>query len=308
MTFPVPGRSTSGRIRRVLSAAALLTVCGVVPTTAQSSTQTATDTTAAPVGPRMTALVREALGTPGDSAVWSEMATLLPELARDGEAGVLEAFEAARVADSLSTAPYDPMALALESGRRTAEAARTRARPSTADATDASTGTEDAGDTAGSRLTPILSAAAGVAPWTLPWMLVAALVVATRRLRKGHDAEGRLPVRAAGRGSRKDPRGERLWAVSTLAASGLPPSEIARRTGMAQDAVRVLMEMGSARPGGNAASGASRDVGLATGGAATRPRTQGERAAGMTAERVALRREARGMRDGRITYGPRTPR
>lgn len=319
------GRRPLGTARCAARVAAMLWVAGLAPLLSARSA-TAQDSGSVPpsteLRPRVTALMRAALADPADSTVWSEMARLLPEMARTGDAGVLETFEAARLADSLAAAPIDPAVLAIEQGRRSA--ARLDAlRQSGADAASGTgSSTTPAAPSAGASANawangstaapmdrllslPVLRAAVDVAPWTLPWILAAGLLLATPLIRR---RRARTAVRAtatstpAAGHSRRD---DRLWAVTTLAQSGLPPSEIARRTGMAQDAVRVLMEMGSVR-----SSGATRTVRPrvpapgATPGAPSRPRTLGERAAGVTAERAALTRQARTMRDGRITYGP----
>lgn len=243
----------------------------------------------APVRPRMTALVRAALAAPGDSVVWGEMAELFPEMARVGAASVVGAFEAGRVADSLSRAPVDPVALALESGRRVAERTRAESVPG-------SPLPAEVADPTGSN-----RAGAGLILWTIPWVAVALLGGAGWWIRRRSPAPASVPTDPS-RATKPSGRSDRMWAVTTLAKSGLPPSEIARRTGMAQDAVRVLMGMGASAAAASARprSGAS---GMPTG--AERPPTLGERAAGISSERLALLRQARRMKDGRITYGPR---
>ena len=245
-----------------------------------------TDTDSTEVRPRITDLARAALSAPGDSTIWNEMATLLPEMARTGDADVLGAFEAARVADSLAAAPFDPVTVALQSGRETAESVRA-GREVDAEPSMLS-----------DRAAAVLAAIPGTLPWTLPWLLVGALlltsrIVLRRRARVGTISNGTGRHAAGTRGK------DRLWAVTTLARSGLPPSEIARQTGMAQDAVRVLMGMT-----GTESNGATRSIRHTPSASAHRPPTLGEQAAGVTAERAALMRSARRMKDGRITYGP----
>ncbi len=279
-----------GPVPTVLAAVLLL----AAPESALARQDAARDAVSgdAPVRPRMTALVRAALTAPGDSLVWGEMAELLPEMARVGEASVLGAFEAGRVADSLSRAPVDPVALALESGRSVAE--RTRA------------GRLDASSVTAAGLEPTAadaSSGAGIVVWTIPWIAVALLGGAGWWI--GRRRAGSPVSPDASRTPRSGGRSDRMWAVTTLAESGLPPSEIARRTGMAQDAVRVLMGLGGASPSGSVATPPS---GPAMTAGAERPPTLGERAAGVSAERMALLRQARRMKDGRITYGPRAAR
>ena len=273
-------------IRRSLVLAALLLMGGAAASSAQTPAGTE------PVRPRVAQLVRAGLSAPGDSAVWTEMAHLLPEMARTDGADVMASFEASRLADSISRSPFDPMAAALSANRSTGAATSRSAGPVTSGRTVTSAAS------AGIEWGPFFRQALPFIPWVVVGLI--ALVIGglklnrtVRRVRIARSREDSKELRAA-----RDSK-SRLWAVTALAASGLPPTEIARRTGMAQDAVRVLMGLQTPNPV---------PIGPHKTAAPARPRSPGEQAAGISAQRAALIQQASRMRDGRITYGRRATR
>lgn len=256
-------------------------------------------------GPRpLPELIREALNRPEDPSAWTGLADALPELALSESADPVALFEASRLADSLAGAPVTPASSPAEA-------------PEDTDVTLAAASTAGGFAARLAFLGPVLSR---VTPGDLlawaPWGLVVLLLGATPVLRYAARRKARrAAASAAARGAaeeRPDAREHRHWTVTTLAENGLPPSEIARRTGMAQDAVHVLLGL---RASPSAPPSRSRDrsavpaylSGMAPtlpGAPAVRPPSMGEQAAGIAMARTSLEREARALRGGRLTYGP----
>jgi hypothetical protein len=190
---------------------------------------------------RVRELVREAMRTPDRREVWAGLALSLTEMgeAKGGEgAGRDRLDDAVRVADSLAFAP------GLSPGREHVE--------------------DEMGHLWDVRVA--LSALAA-RPWAVPGFLTLVLlgVVAFRVGRKGGEtAQGKEslhpPTSLEGRPDASRPREGTPWNFAlALWESGLPPSEVARRTGLAQDTLAVLtaVQGGGARrrPGADGAGG-----------------------------------------------------
>lgn len=150
------------------------------------------------------ARVRAALADASDGRAWSALADALPGMALQGGADIAGTFEAARLADSISAA-----------GAATAARAPTGAPPAgTSWPTPADVGALLAG----------LVAVAAVVSAGLPRKRTPSSTAA-----------------AAARAHELEVVPDRFRTALTLAARGTPRAEIARRTGMAQDALVVLM-------------------------------------------------------------------
>lgn len=190
---------------------------------------------------RVRELVREAMRTPDRREVWAGLALSLTEMgeAKGGEgAGRDRLDDAVRVADSLAFAP------GLSPGRDHVE------------------------DEMGHHWNVgIALSALAARPWAVPGFLALVLlgIVAFRVGRKGGEAaHGREiphpPATLEGRpGDSRPPEGTPWNFALALWESGLPPSEVARRTGLAQDTLAVLtaLQGGGARrgPGADGAGG-----------------------------------------------------
>ena len=217
-------------------------------------------------GPRpaevVAARVRSVLQDHRSTEAWKGLAGALPEMALSGGADLAGTFEAARLADSISALEVSPRAL------------RSLWAP--------------AGLGSGRRGGVEWAQALGAG--VLAGTLVVALATLARS-RKGRT--GRRSQRADGKG--------RVWAAQSLASSGIPVVEIARRTGMAQDGITVLLGLSRARNARQIASRALRRPAPPTGV------RRGNSARRLDAERERLRAEiasgARRLRDGRLTYG-----
>lgn len=242
-----------------------------VPAVATSPVAAQADSPAA--GPdAVSRLVREALARPDDPAAWTGLAEALPELAVTRDADPVSVFEASRLADSLATAPVE----------------------------EATTATADTSAGLTAWVTGLTTSDAAA---LAPWFLVVILLVAGPLLSRIRGRPSAAPADDEGAPATGNQPGKgpvpgvspRLWTVTTLADNGLPPAEIARRTGMAQDAVQVLLGLRDA-PVPSALRNRS------TG--ATRPPSLTERAAGISTLRQELARDARRLEGGRLTYGP----
>jgi hypothetical protein len=157
---------------------------------------------------RVADLASKALAAPLDSSSWAALARALPELALSGGAELEETFEAARLADSVafSIRPAPAQGLAMGLGpRRPAEV-------STA-------GLTDVFPTGWAVLTVV---AAGLG----------ALVFLRRRARR---ALRPLRLQGAGKG--------RVRTARALARGGAGVADIARRTGMAREAVSLALRV-----------------------------------------------------------------
>jgi len=177
-------------------------------------------------------LAREALRHPSDPSTWGALADELPELALSGTANLDATFDAARLADSLAagmapTTPSDEVATLAVS-------------------------TAGAVGSVGSRLSSLRARAAGIVTWfrsvriprpTWPlaawaagvFALVGLPVWAALRLRRRAAAEKPDPVPASNGGV--------YWVARSLVTAGTPVSEVARQTGLSQDAIHVLLRL-----------------------------------------------------------------
>lgn len=289
--------------------ALVLPLAGVLPAAAQESE--------GPVRPHVAELVRAALNRPDDAAAWTGLADLLPELALTDEADVVTVFEASRLADSLASAPVPvpPAPQEEEAAQETDTATALPASPQVVTFKAAVTAsvqelvTDLRSGALWNRVTSV-RVSRGTLLATAPWALVGVLLLTGTVVRQ-RKARTRRPVlhtsRPAPRKEAKRSRNgkdERLWTVTTLAESGLPPAEIARRTGMAQDAVHVLLGLRDTPRAPASRRGFSVIPEFAPPAPAARPPSLGEQAAGISAARVALTRDSKRLKDGRLTYGP----
>ena len=202
-------------------------------------------------------MAREAMGLPADPAGWSALANALPEMALLGGADLESTFEAARIADSLSASASALAEPAVGADPGVMESVKT-----------------------------ILLSSLMQGRWmdiVLAFLVTGAVgagIVLLRRRRK-NPKKAKAPY-----------RGDRVRAARSLASSGLSVHEIARRTGMAQDAVHVLMSLAGSAPAPAAPT-------------RTRPPTS---VVGSHVNASDLQREAhqaaRRLRDQRLTYGP----
>lgn len=283
-----------------------------IPTLAPASAQA--DGPAAGPDP-VSRLVRDALARPHDPAAWTGLAEALPELALTRDADPVTVFEASRLADSLAAVPVEPNPAAT----------RFPAPPSAAGRASGPGGVRSWAGTRIRKAADALSAG-GLTPSDAaalaPWFLVVILLVAGPLLSR---VRARRPSGRRGKPHRQDPEVDstrqgpvpgvspRLWTVTTLADDGLSPAEIARRTGMAQDAVQVLLGLRSASvpPGtrnmprgvGDTGHPYSTHLGATAAPRAARPPSLTERAAGIATLRNELTRDARRLKGGRLTYG-----
>jgi len=220
------------------------------------------------------AKVRAVLRGQGDPVAWKALATTLPELALVGGADVEATFNAARLADSVAAA-----------------GARATVRPTVAAAVrGGSTASADRGP-------PSIFRA------TLPRNVSFAGVVVLAGFGIGLGLLWRRGGRASRRSVGGSAEADRLADVLSLAATGIGVAEIARRTGMAQDAIRVLL--GIRPPSDLHNSGALSAP--AAGVRRPHPGRVRSSARRLDGERERLKAEittgARRMRDGRLTYG-----
>jgi hypothetical protein len=251
-------------------------------------------------------LVREALNRPADPSAWTGLADALPELALTESADPVTLFEASRVADSLAGAPVAVSAAAPEGVDvdLPAGSGTPTGRRSGLEASLAAMGAGIRGLPAGDLL--------AWAPWALVALILGVGPFLRGRARRRARSAAEAAKAAAASEERPESAERRHWTVTTLAENGLPPSEIARRTGMAQDAVHVLLGLRSspAAPASRTRGGSTLPAYLSgmeptlAGAPATRPPSMGEQAAGIAMARTSLERESRSLRGGRLTYGP----
>lgn len=213
-------------------------------------------------------LARKALSRPGDTATWGALARTIPDMALVGGADLESTFEAARLADSLTAASL----LEAQAPRRVPPVEK--AVPAPPERLEARRDT----------LKRALSAGLNWAGD--PRVALPALVSLLGALVLLHAGRRRRPARRTEAGGHG-----RVWAVRTMASGGVEVQEIARRTGMAQDAVRMALGMG--------ASPATPAV------AATAPSARRRSAPAQAQLRREISAGARRFRDGRITYGGR---
>lgn len=222
-------------------------------------------------------LARQAMHAPGDSAAWAALAHALPEMALVEGADLEGTFEAARMADSMSaaamTAPGAREDAPLASGTSTAPA-QTASRV-----------------TAG--VAAIRERIDGFPRLPVPLALGAVLALSSLL--------GVLVFRRT-RGARTSPAtrahasGGRTWAAAALASGGIATADIARRTGLAQEGVDLVLRLANASA---AASRPTRSTSRSGSARPVAPRTT------LPSER--LRQEVRQgvgrLRDQRLTYG-----
>lgn len=160
-------------------------------------------------------LARQALTSPRDTAAWKALAGALPAMALSGGADLEGTFEAARLADSLS------------------------ADAGTGGSLGGSTPSQDA-RSAMTRFAAVLATPRGrLAVLVFGLAVLAGGLVGVRARRPRRARSGEAPRKDAGR----------LWTARTLATGGTAIPEIARRTGMAQDAVDLALRLsGSTSP------------------------------------------------------------
>jgi hypothetical protein len=213
-------------------------------------------------------LARKALTSPAEAGAWKDLAGALPEMALGDDADLEGTLAAARLADSLAagtSSATDPVASAPDD----AVGRYARGWPRLFAFLPGS---------------PVSRAGLG---WALAGLVLAVTTVVVWR----------LVARSRGsRGTRRPPNG-RFWTARALAGGGTQLREIARRTGMAQEAVDLALRL--------------------TGGSALPTPTPAPRRAMVPAPRAGrgdgeaagrrLRRElttsVRDLRDGRLTYG-----
>lgn len=204
-------------------------------------------------------LARTVLLAPGESSAWRALAGALPELALEGPADLEGTLEAARLADSVAAT------LQARSGEPDT------LPPDTASMAPASPATPRR-----SLLWPGLLMGAGA-------LLLGALGMGELRRRWARASRGGRRVEEAGR----------LWTVRTLAGSGIPLAEIARRTGMAQEAVDLALSLAGA-PLADTAQGRRARPGRPS---AEARRDRDDRL------RLSLDAGVSALTDGRLTYG-----
>ena len=152
-------------------------------------------------------LARQAMATPSDSAAWKALAGALPELALVGSADHVRTLEAARLADSLSVSSL----------------AHT---PSNEDGAAPPLSSAEA-------LLARVPATARTGAIALFAILLTVIVVWRVRARPSPPVRDRPSSTQAGR----------LWTAQTLASGGTDLPEIARRMGIAQEAVTLALRM-----------------------------------------------------------------
>lgn len=220
-------------------------------------------------------MARQAMGGSDGPEVWQALASALPDLALKGSADLAATFEAARVADSISAASAAVASMSAAGAPGRAEGW------------------------------------AGVPPGSLflwggaGFLALLGMTAARSRRRAGREAAASVPtevVAVAGR----------VGTARSLLTSGLTADEVARRTGMAREAVEVLVALthGRALAG---TEGATRSGGPSPQRARGRGRYGAVPLGRTTARRdrpdeERLRREAREaarrLRDRRLVYGP----
>jgi hypothetical protein len=260
--------------------------------------------------------IREALGEPHDAASWQRLADALPGLAQAGGETDPDLTRAGLLADSIATAILEGdlggSAATGPAGSATDATTPSRAAASVADETtnegaahrfEALTGGLEAvrgwwaplgrrlGHWSGSAVRGVprvltridaipTEARLGFGGLAL-WLAAFAVALSGRRRRARHRA-----VTASDPGT-----GSALWAVRHLAATGVPLCEIARKTGMAQDAVTFIL------------SPAARN-GLAGAPAGQPPSGEGPVPLLLSDPGRSGGESGRAFRDGRVTYAP----
>ncbi|MFQ5538166.1 MAG: hypothetical protein ACE5GJ_12040 [Gemmatimonadota bacterium] len=165
--------------------------------------------------------MREALRAPDRPGVWSEIARALPELALEGSADLEGTMEAARIAEDLT---------ALEN------------RASPASGASASNGSRNGEASAGEVRFPQEAGLPFPRPSDILVILTGIVVLGVLlKTSGGMTPWQRRSVRRPDTGDAGG--GHSAGEIRHLASVGLTVREIARRTGMAQDAIHVLMEV-----------------------------------------------------------------
>ncbi len=181
-------------------------------------------------------LIREALRSPDNQKAWSELARALPELGEkeEGESYV-RLLQAARIADSVAVASAPASGSSQGKGRDLASRA-------------GGLGAVLASLPAGLR-GPADRIVVWITANDLPLVLFLTGFLILLILLKGQEGAGRRPAEG---GERVEDRGEYLLREGTsrglemaraLWSSGVPVHEIARRTGLAQDALSVMLSL-----------------------------------------------------------------
>jgi len=203
---------------------------------------------------QVAALIRDALRAPDDQGAWAGLAQGLSNLGSVDRAGLVGMRAAVRIADSLAFSPaLAPEVTAARKGSRLNQAFARLVHPG------------DWGLPTGTSLTELLALPALMSLILASWFLLRshrtprmlrggplAFVQLVRRVSRV--ARGSTPSTQSLANGRRDPR---ALAVS-LMETGMPAIEVARRTGMSQDEVSVLLAVRRNRPAFASEDGARR--------------------------------------------------
>jgi hypothetical protein len=189
---------------------------------------------------RVAGLIRAALESPDDEAAWSRLAAALPEVGGKGDTEAGFGRDAAWVADSLASAVAGFSSRGSLSG-------------------DASVGSPGGGMPLGERPSQLLRQGAeklngvflygahriGQEGWRALALALLPLLglVLLKSLRRGRGEPGMGREGAASVGRRGKDARTNLATAQAMWDSGLPPNEIARRTGLSQDALFVMANL-----------------------------------------------------------------
>ena len=225
-------------------------------------------------------LAREALASPGDSTAWRALAGALPDMALSGDADLEGTFEAARLADSLSAATGVAVTSDVDPGG--APLVEQASPPAVTDP-----------GAPASWWPPALSAQVMIGT------LFGALALVGLRMTRTRRRVRMAPPSPAHRAEQG-----RLWTARTLATGGVDVPEIAKRTGMAQEAGNLALSLAGHAPVTDR-DGNRRPMGAPAGRGPSTPATP--RATGPRPAEDRIRREVTAgvgrLRDRCLTYG-----
>jgi hypothetical protein len=236
------------RASRVLPLFALLLLAGASKVAAQAGPEvpTAADQDgSAAAEAKVTAFVREALRAPDDRETWAGLAQSLSNIPIRGRQGLVGMRAAVHIADSLAFAP-DLGAV----GETVPKASGSWSRNLSDALTDFLEWMAPTGFPVDQRVLLPVSLSLVLAGWLLVRRGLLARAVTSGPLaflglvrRVSRVARGTTPQEAPRSGGKRDPRAVAISLVET----GMPANEVARRTGMAQDEVSVLLAIQESR-------------------------------------------------------------